>query len=274
MVHPLNGIRAKMQRADEQIKNLNAEVSDWLEKNRHLYRTIHEPDYDARQAILRVTGPSPPLRFSVIAGEIVHHLRSCLDHLVYQLVIANSGPPDGKLERVLQFPICDTPKKFEVAVVKRGQIKGVSDAAAAEIERRQPYHNKVDIRLHPLWLLRELDDADKHRLLVVCGGFAQPRVVLFGDETEKRPVTGEKREIELIGISPPDWPVRVTEDGAELIRFQFGKYDPEMKMNAKLSVQIAFAEFGAFSKKPVIYRLHELRSKTAKIINLFAREFS
>jgi hypothetical protein len=272
MVHPLDGINAKIQRADEQIKNLNAEISDWLGKNRHLYRTIHEADHDARQAILSVTGPDPPLRFSVIAGEIVHQLRSCLDHLVYQLVIAKSGSPDAKLEHILQFPICYTPQNFERA---RRQIQGVSDTAAAEIERRQPYHNKVDIRMHPLWLLRELDNADKHRLLVVCGGAAQPHTVLFGDETKKRSATGEKREVELVSISPPvDWPVRVTEDGTEFMRLQFGKYDPEMKVSAKLSVQVAFAELGVFSKKPVIYRLQELRDTVLNTIRLFDSEFS
>jgi hypothetical protein len=119
-----------------------------------------------------------------------------------------------------------------------------------------------------------LDDADKHRLLVVCSGAAKPHAVLFGDESEKRPATREKREVEVIGMSPPlDWPVRVTEDGTEFLRIYFGKYDPEMKVSAKLSLQIAFAEMGVFSKQPLIYRLQELRDKTVKIISLFASQF-
>jgi hypothetical protein len=268
----LDGIRAKIQRVDELIKDLETDISSWLEENRRLYRTIHRADNDARQAILSIAGPPPPLRLSVAAGEIIHHLRSCFDHLIYQLVATTSGPPDAKLTRILQFPICDTAQEFERAV-RRRQIEGVSSSATAEIERCQPYYHGVDVTKHPLWLLRELDNADKHRLLVVCSAAAQPHTVLLGDENEKRPPRGKKRDVEIISISPPDWPVRVTEDGTEAMRIQFGKYDPRMKVSLKFSLQVALAEFDVFSRRPATYRLQELRDWAAKFIDLFAPEF-
>ena len=35
----------------------------------------------------------PPVRWGVMAGEIVHHLRSALDHLAWQLVLDGGGTP-------------------------------------------------------------------------------------------------------------------------------------------------------------------------------------
>ncbi len=198
MVHPLDGIRGKIQRADEHIRNLNAEITAFLSENS--YSTTSEPDHDARESVLRVVGPEPPLRFSVTAGEIIHQLRSSLDHLVWQLVLQNGKIPTQEH----QFPICSTLDKYENSR-KRGRTKGVSASAAALIQGCQPYHKGKDFERHPLWVLREMDDTDKHRLLVVVGAVASLREVAVGSE---------QGDLEIIGLSPPKWPARPTEDGA------------------------------------------------------------
>jgi hypothetical protein len=73
--------------------------------------------------------PNPPLRFAVLAGEIIHHLRSTLDHLIHVLVMKNAKTPT----RRHQFPICATSKAFQDART-RGLIEGVG--ATAERVRR------------------------------------------------------------------------------------------------------------------------------------------
>jgi hypothetical protein len=42
------------------------------------------------------------LRFSVLAGEVIHHLRSCLDHLVWQL---SSEPFRSAHSDRIEFPV-------------------------------------------------------------------------------------------------------------------------------------------------------------------------
>lgn len=113
---PLDGVLQKIERADEHIKNLNDEIGTFIEDN---YRIVSKPDDDATTSIITVVGPDPPLRFSVIVGEIIHQLRSSLDHVIWQLVLANGKVPT----RYHQFPICDSVEKFKKAR-KRGNIKG------------------------------------------------------------------------------------------------------------------------------------------------------
>lgn len=90
MGDPLDSIYAKIDRANEHIRNLNAEINTLIDGD--AYRIVSEPEGDARKSSIRVVGPEPPLRLAVVAGEIVHQLRSSLDHLVCQLAIANGNP--------------------------------------------------------------------------------------------------------------------------------------------------------------------------------------
>lgn len=97
-----------------------------------------------------------PVSFPILVGEVAHHLRSCLDYLVYRLAILDSGSE----QKQTQFPVADKPEQF------RGNrdryLKGVNDAHATAIERLQPY-NGVD------WTKRlvSVSNPDKHRHLTV-----------------------------------------------------------------------------------------------------------
>jgi hypothetical protein len=91
MPHPLDSAHERLKRADEQIKNLNIEISEFLapipvvtffgrepivtDENRQAYRQLQE----------FISHTEIPPRFSVLAGEIVHHLRSAFDHVAWEL---------------------------------------------------------------------------------------------------------------------------------------------------------------------------------------------
>jgi hypothetical protein len=66
------------------------------------------------------------------------------------------------MEHVVQFPITDDPDKWAKA---KWRIKPLSDDAKRVICAAQPYQRGDDLVRSPLRLLRELDDADKHRLI-------------------------------------------------------------------------------------------------------------
>jgi hypothetical protein len=117
--HPLAGCWAKIDRAKEQVRDLDTEITALL--NSGIYTVVGENQFEGRRYVFELLGPPVPLRIAVIAGEIIHHLRSCFDHVVWALA-SKSGLPDT--ERV-NFPVCETPGKFASAL-KNGIIKGRS----------------------------------------------------------------------------------------------------------------------------------------------------
>src|SRR5262249_28235966 len=98
----------------------------------------------------------PPLRLSLLIGDGIHNLRSALDHLAWQLVVANHSTPNSETG----FPISDLPKNFKSLLHQR--LGAASSQAKAVCEGLQPYRGGKDA----LWRLHRLDIADKHRLLI------------------------------------------------------------------------------------------------------------
>lgn len=254
MTHSLDGIRAKIQRTDEHIENLKADITAFIDLN--VYRATTHPQRDTPECIISVAGPDPPLRFAVIVGEIVHHLRSALDHLVWQLVLANGQTPN----KSNQFPICETLQQYKSAL-GRGYIDGVSSPAKSLIKSLQPYHKGKNCQWEGLWILNDLSNTDKHRLLLVVPAIVTPKV--FGvSSSEANPLT-------ITGMKPSDWPARATKDGTEVMRFTFTAPNPDVKMNVDFTVEIAFEKFGPLSNARLIPQINNLRDIIVGIIDRF-----
>jgi hypothetical protein len=105
-----------------------------------------------------------PLRFSVMVGDVFHNLRSALDQLAFQL---------GKLElggveppRRTEFPIFKDKDEFLRTTRGGGlnKIAALSQRHQALIQALQPYHRRKKALGHPLWVLHEFSNLDKHRL--------------------------------------------------------------------------------------------------------------
>jgi hypothetical protein len=107
--------------------------------------------------------PKPDLvRWGLLAGDCIHCIRSALDHAVYGIAIAESGsdpPPD---ERRLEFPITDDDAKW---ADRKNRIKTLPQPVRDFIYSAQPYNRGDDLVVAPLRWARDLDDADKHRLI-------------------------------------------------------------------------------------------------------------
>jgi hypothetical protein len=257
----LEGIRAKLSRANEHIDNLNLEIASFLGDN---YRIVAQCNVESRQYMFTAFGqPEVPPRFSVVIGEIVHHLRSCLDHLVTQL--AAIGPGGGNAN-VLEFPICRTPETFRDSC-ERGKIKGVTDIAATLIEELQPYRTSSPVERSSLLILHDLSRSDKHRLLVV--------VVAVVQMADRIAITAADREVEIIGMSPPIKPgVRPAKDGTEIFKIFFGeKFDPNVQMKGNFGFQVAFGQDGPLKDGPVVEVMVTLRDAVVHSIQRFFPEF-
>ncbi len=149
----LDGIRAKIARARQLQALLVKEAQPWIAS---LANTIAvKPDRSTgKHLVLIPQPPQAPAEWSVIFGEMLHDLRSALDHLAWQLVLLNKQRPTYST----QFPILSKPndEMFDA------QLRGVSEDNIAAIRSLQPYAAETRRPTH-LEVLATLSNMDKHR---------------------------------------------------------------------------------------------------------------
>jgi hypothetical protein len=188
---------------------------------------------------------------SLILGDAVHNLRATLDHLIYALADWNTA---GSIQHPYrtQFPICDTPSDFNAA--SKRYLREVHSNHVAVIERFQTYH-AVDLlpgKLHPLALLRDLSDVDKHRLLNVVVIPTRAYVVNF----------------DLIGLADRLGQARLVkwaELGAEVNRYVLRERLPDMEVIGHIPASVSLPEIG----QPLRFTLRTLEQYIAQIIEAF-----
>jgi hypothetical protein len=191
----LDDVRAKIERAKELVHNLEADVQDFLGERPYVVR----PEYNAkngedlyRAQILR----EPPLRFSVIVGEVVHDLRSALDHLAWQLT------DPSKRGHATGFPVFASPWEADGASAAefRAKVDGMAGEIVAVIQRVQPHQPGLPVgKDHALHQLHKMNIKDKHHLLNVIGGAAEQRRMTIGGG-------GQSGEVSVPWPSAWGWP--------------------------------------------------------------------
>lgn len=111
-----------------------------------------------------IEGKGAPSIISLICGDVLQNLRSTLDYLVWELVIANKNVPNEHNA----FPVCGCADGFKEAKKKR--LRGVDADAITLIKTLQPYHfgqgNEIE---SPVFVLDKLANIHKHRtILLAC----------------------------------------------------------------------------------------------------------
>jgi hypothetical protein len=171
----LEGVDLKLNRANDHLEALGESIAAFL-RDPDTYSTVADFD-EQRRPILRVgDARQPPPDWGVRIGECAYNFHSALDHLAFQLAVANTrGRLPKKIADTSAFPIFDSGPRFR-ATNKTGQpttvsggfkIRGASSNAQAIIERLQPYHRSKNPGARALRQLYELSNIDKHRLLHV-----------------------------------------------------------------------------------------------------------
>ena len=207
---PFESCRAKINRANLHLEQLTRDIRA---ADNSLYGLTAKDDPHSGERIIQASFPR--LLFvglSIVAGEVIHQARSSLDHLVTGLRIKNGATSKS---RISGFPIFWERDKYE----KNGRpmIKGLHPDAIAIIDGLQPI--KPEFATDPLYLLNELWNRDKHRLL----NFASIRLDAF-KESYVYP-SGRYWESPIFEV------LAVTQDGAEIERFCPPKdLTPEVKV--------------------------------------------
>jgi hypothetical protein len=162
---PLLGIALKLNRADEHFRMLRDAIKEFAESD--FYDTVTELDYRGRLVGRAINVQQPPTDHSLLIGDCIHNYRSALDHLAYALASSYTNPLPEIFAKTSAFPIFNNGEKFRRRGPSGGvhKMRGMSRSARASIRRLQPYQRRKYPELWPLWMLEELSNIDKHRLL-------------------------------------------------------------------------------------------------------------
>ena len=150
-------IEFKLYRAKQHFDELNGEMLKWWKgEPGHL---VPSPDSTSENPIYTFDLKEPvPARFGLIAGDCLQNLRSVLDYLVWQLVLANNKKPS----RGNAFPVCLTTEGYDKAI-KNGRLKGVTAEAREIIKNLQPAFLPKGSNPKAIYVLDELTNENKHR---------------------------------------------------------------------------------------------------------------
>jgi hypothetical protein len=234
-----SGIAEKLVRAKENLFNLYSEIERFFEEGD--YPVLPQND---RKALLKAIAYHKnrviPPRFAVLSGELIHHLRSCFDHVAWHFSVL-----PVKNVRKIEFPVFEAaPINHDGRKLFEGKIAGIADTnARALIERLQP-HNAADPLNDPLWIIHDFDIVDKHRELVVCAGIG--RLVV---SVEMGPI------IESYKRAHP-----------ELNPAQIARH---FDRHGTTQPSVSFRNFGRREIQPVIPGLTELFNYTVEVVKQF-----
>ncbi|MDQ2925028.1 MAG: hypothetical protein M3R43_05665, partial [Acidobacteriota bacterium] len=191
-----------------------------------------------------------PKRFSVLSGEIVHHLRSCFDHIAWHF---SSSQYRIEAENVIEFPVFreDPVSKDKIRRFER-KIKGIARPTVISLIRdMQPYKSGSDPENDPLCIIHDMDRFDKHRelaIVVSCANLViQPGIAIEAVRAVTKHSQGEALTV------------------AELALAQ-----RTVNQDAIVSPQVAFSQIGKRKDQFVVSVLSQLHEAAFKRIDLFA----
>lgn len=225
----LEGVRLKLARAEHNIEEIYEAVVAYLAEEN--YEFVGEFNRKTSEYVIRGEVTKSTGHIGVIAGDVLHNLRSALDHLAWQLALLTTATPYDRT----QFPIAFTEGEFG----SRGGQKMISDLSPehrARIETFQPYHgtneNWTPLALHDL---RVLSNTDKHRLVNATAGRAvSQRPALLDEKLVIVRDAASYRDVKWFREGPID--------GAEIARMTLEGAGPDPKVNVEgfMGVTISF----------------------------------
>ena len=158
----LDAIDVKTSRAKTQLSQLKLKIDEYVRSPqvRDRIKVEFEEEGRCNVTLERSAYPDEFVEWSVTIGEIVHNLRSALDHLVWQLVRDNGGQPS----EANMFPIVSLANRDAWERISKNKLKGVPDAMKERIKRIQPFAVLgAPYDVTALSRLNHLSNVDKHR---------------------------------------------------------------------------------------------------------------
>jgi hypothetical protein len=255
-MYGLESARAKIDRANYHLSRLR----DAIESDRKAkkYGIVIEHELQADEIIVKVVMPPDVfVHYSIIAGEIIGHARSALEHAVWEMVPA---PIVGRTG----FPVFTIETKADKLKPNDGyydhhgigKIEGINASAAAIIKAAQPFGPDYETNL--LYILNKLWNRDKHQLLNFCAAY--PVAIMMYNV---RPLNTKLLEQIRIAIPPK------VKDGTELFRERHPGSD--VQVHAEIASRGVIFDGGIVDTKPVLQLLLKLIQDSDRIIDSLAK---
>ena len=156
---PEDSASLKLRRAQHHFDELERIVAEYLASGPYEVDTKRDPN--SRRLLYKIAKIHPfPSEIPGVLGDVLHNLRTTLDHLAYRLVYDSTGvaPPTH-----IYFPIADSEADYRHR--RDRQLQGASADAIVAIDEMKPYRGGND----DLWRLHRLDIVDKHRRILLAG---------------------------------------------------------------------------------------------------------
>jgi hypothetical protein len=161
----LVSVRAKIERSKHHFNELSDALNVWGAQQ------ADKPILGNLQADGTFSFPkgddAPYIQWSLIVGDIVHNLRSALDHLVLHLALLHGTKLEVAAE-LTSFPVALNAPEFRSAI--RSFKRCISLDALAALKSCQPYVaaklRGLPAESHTLYVISKLDNTDKHRTLL------------------------------------------------------------------------------------------------------------
>jgi hypothetical protein len=259
---PMEGVKAKIARAEEHMKALDEEWQAFGKTQSYEGYHQFKPDTGEWNCYLSLAEPIP-IKLSMILGDALNNMRSSLDHLVGRFVELDGG----KVERHHCFPICSDVVSFDRRVnqLRRksdgpGPLDGIPAGGPelALIRGAQPYHRGEDWREHPLAVLNKMTNIDKHRDIHIAASYPQAASALDL-------LTWTPDDAELIDQTLIWQPGQPLEDRTHMARLQFSEAHPAGEVNVKVSLPLSLA-FGHPEPGPHKDSVADLLAYVAEIV--------
>lgn len=257
---------AKLNRAEVIIQSLEKDIFNYLNQKPQLFKVIGKHENNGLDYNLIAYGPSTvPRDFSLLTGEIVHHLRSSLDYLIHALVIKNGNQPNINH----QFPICTTFSAYE-SLKKRGRIKGISDSAESLIKSVQPFTSPTPNDT-VLYVIGRFNNLDKHQKLVVTtvGGGINENITIGSNVNIEKSLGKNLKLPNIVGFYEPDI-AKLSEKGRVVFTIKLAEPAPQLEAVVDFTPKIVFENW---INVPIVTVLTGLLAGTKHTVHLFDMEF-
>jgi hypothetical protein len=255
----LRGPELKLERAKSHIGDLVAAIERFYETDPYDGLMQDNPETERREFTVTRADPLPD-ELTVISGDAVHNLRSALDHLIWQLILANGREPNEKAA----FPIWGSESKFKSG--RPGYAKGVSKQALDLLYGLKPYEGGNDA----LWRIHKLDIVDKHRLLLTVAMRYESVILDLGAIING---SFDAAGLDDPGSPFPSMPVAI--NPAEKTTIKVGRVlysaplGDEAHDDVKANLEVALNEPEVPINEPVVKTLYELAGFVGEVIDLF-----
>ena len=284
---PLQGPRARIDRAESQLVALSKSFKAVSEE--HPYRVVvAELDEKTGNHNLRIEGGPAAFRddWGLLIGESAHNLRAALDNLAWQLALNRTTTPFGRtafsiflVGRTKRLRPGTRPKDKNYVPSFWGQqrgdgldlIRSIDKRYRALIEVFQPYKRGNGGRFSLLFLLRELNDTDKHRLLTVVTAVPsswQATGIWVGMEIERGVPLYPNAKIGWIRDLPAGESVQVVDPTGDIRTIE------HMEVNFEIAPGVLFGDrCEAVKGFPVVPALRGMVNEVSRVVESFAGEF-